>query len=388
MGKLVRKGNDENNTRISFFDINVWDGLVNFVNGREKVYIFGDGKIGKALAFYFNEAQIRYAGHITSETMPLLKESYEKGKCGIILGLSDLYYPEIMPGLLSVADESDIFRIPETEKGYLQNQFTKDNIKNGFWITFYATYFCNLNCRSCLTRSPICKPDYYDYDQLVKDIARIKELGLEVHRLNFSGGEPFLHPRALDLFRLARGAFGNVPTTVYTNGSLCHKLTDSEIQELADIGVEIAITEYPVPNDSYHDNLKRFYERADKLGLSTQIILDVADKEFYRHPYNLSGDEPKHSFFMCHRYRNCYMVCAYNGQFTKCYSAKTVREFNEAFGTSIPVSDRDFIDIHTDITADDVYGFCMKRTPLCSYCAPPKDTIPWGISERKIEEWI
>lgn len=388
MSVFKRAGNDVNDDRMRFFEIKVWDEVVAFVQAHEKTFIFGKGDIGKALSFYFDEANIKYAGFIDSDSLEVLVDSNSQGTVGVILGLTDWYYPEIMHLLLQVINIENIFFVPETEKQYIRNQFTIDSIRDNFWLTVYSNYHCNLNCKSCLTHSPICKPEYYSYEQLVKDVERLRKLGVLIHRMNFSGGEPFLHPQIMDMFRLVRSEFSDIPTTCFTNGTLLSELPDAELQELVSTEVELAITEYPFSSSKYHQSLQLFYDKASKLGLKTQLIIDSKNKHFYKHPYNLQGNEPVHTFINCHRYRNCYMLRIFNGRLWKCYNAPNAEHFNQAFGTNLVVSKGDYIDIHADITADDIYNFCMKRIPFCSYCKPLKDTIPWGISERKIEEWL
>ena len=387
MSSIQRAGNDENNRRLSFWDIKVWDEAVKFANAHEKNFIFGEGRIGKALAFYFREAEIPFEGHITSNTLNDLKEVYEKEKNGVFLGLTDWYYQEIMPELMSFMDISDIFFIPETEKKYLENQFTLSNIKNNFWLTVYAAYNCNINCKSCLVHSPLCKSAYYDYSQLVKDISKLKELDISVHRMNFSGGEPMLNPRILDMFRFVRREFPDIPTTCFTNGSLLSKLNEEELIEMRDIGVEFAVTEYPLSNDKYHSDLARFYEKAIRLNLTFQKIDDEDDKEFYKHPYDLDGNRPKHEFINCHRFRNCYMLCIHNGILDKCYNCRGAEKFNEYFGTEMKLTKQDYICLENIKNADEIYEYCMKRLPFCSFCKPIGDSFSWGVSERKIEEW-
>lgn len=384
----LRPGNSVTDTRMSYFDIKVWDELVEFSKEHNELYIFGNGKTGESLGYYFTQAGINFDGYIESGDLSSFSLKYLKGQTGIILGLSDKYYDEVLPNILLFVDKSDLFYIPESEKANIAVQFSLEYIRENFWITIYTTYHCNLNCKSCLTHSPICPPEFYDYDKYIQDIDRLKVLKLNVTRLNFSGGEPFLHPRILDMFRLARNNFKGIPSTVYTNGSLLYKLSDAELQELVELDIELAITEYPVPSANYRKHLSTFYERIANIPLKVQRIVDEENKLFYKHPYNVDGDTPKHEFINCHRYRHCFMVRLYNHKFWKCYNAPNAEQFNTLFNTNMQTSADDCLDITGDITAENAYEFCRKRIPFCGYCKPLKDTFEWALSERKKEEWL
>ena len=388
--KLIveRPGNLETDTRMSYFDIKVWDELVDFSNKHEKLYIFGSGSIGKSLGYYFSQAGIACDGYVESITLELFRSQYKKGKTGFVLGLSEKYYDEVLPNILSFVDAADVFFIPESEKQNVEIQFSLEHIRNNFWITVYTTYHCNLNCRSCLTHSPICPPEFYEYDNYVKDIDRLKELKINITRMNFSGGEPFLHPRIMDMFRLTCRKFANIPSTVFTNGSLLYKLSDAELSELVELDIELAITEYPVPSSNYRKHLNNFYERSADIPIKIQRIVDEKDKLFYKHPYNIDGSTPKHEFINCHRYRNCFMVCLYNHKFWKCYNSPNAEQFNTLFGTNIQTSSKDYLDITDDIIAEDAYNFCRNRIPFCNYCKPLKNKFEWALSEGKMEEWL
>jgi len=96
------------------------------------------------------------------------------------------------------------------------------------WIQVTGTW-CNLQCTHCLNasgpRDPWLAPmAAAGVERHVMDAAR-----LGAREVYFTGGEPFLHPRILDLlaFALAR-----LPTTVLTNGT---QITERVADRLADL---------------------------------------------------------------------------------------------------------------------------------------------------------
>ena len=50
---------------------------------------------------------------------------------------------------------------------------------------------CNLKCRYCARFSCIADKEFYEFDQLVKDLRTLKKNKLNVTCLSLSGGEPF-----------------------------------------------------------------------------------------------------------------------------------------------------------------------------------------------------
>ena len=96
------------------------------------------------------------------------------------------------------------------------------------WIQVTGTW-CNLRCTHCLNASGPLDPwltpmATSDVERHVVDAAR-----LGAREVYFTGGEPFLHPRILDLLAFA---LERMPTTVLTNGTL---ITERLADHLADL---------------------------------------------------------------------------------------------------------------------------------------------------------
>jgi hypothetical protein len=94
------------------------------------------------------------------------------------------------------------------------------------WIQLTGTW-CNLACAHCLNasgpRDPWLRPmETAEVERHVEDAAR-----LGAREIYFTGGEPFLHPRILELLGFA---LERLPTTVLTNGTL---ITESVAARLA-----------------------------------------------------------------------------------------------------------------------------------------------------------
>lgn len=56
-------------------------------------------------------------------------------------------------------------------------------------LDFYTAKHCNLKCRGCIRFANIAKPQFYDYDQYVLDVNKIKDLGIIPEYITISGCE-------------------------------------------------------------------------------------------------------------------------------------------------------------------------------------------------------
>ena len=97
------------------------------------------------------------------------------------------------------------------------------------WIQVTGTW-CNLQCTHCLNASGPVDP--WLAPMAAPDVARHVDeaVRLGAREVYFTGGEPFLHPKILEL--LAH-ALERLPTTVLTNGTLITERIAERLAELA-----------------------------------------------------------------------------------------------------------------------------------------------------------
>jgi MoaA/NifB/PqqE/SkfB family radical SAM enzyme len=101
------------------------------------------------------------------------------------------------------------------------------------WFQLAGTR-CNLTCTHCFIS---CSPSnhafaFLDYDAVIASLEKSRRLGVKEYY--FTGGEPFMHPRVLDILE-ATLAIG--PATVLTNGTLFREKTVERLRELRDASI-------------------------------------------------------------------------------------------------------------------------------------------------------
>ena len=362
-----------------------FDDLYNFYSCHSQSYIYGRGKIGNALAHYLKQSSMTMSGFVVTSEIEDFRSLYVEGETGVIIGLSDRYLQEVLPLLTQFADSKDIFILPSEIRENIGNHFSLGYIEQNFWLNVFVTNSCNLNCRSCSTFAPICQnqPEFYNVGQFLSDLEQFKKMGVHsLSMLKFTGGEPFLHPQLLELLQCGRKVYPDTVIECYTNGLMLGSLEKNKIERLKELNINLVITEYPLLKLS----LDSFYTYADKIGLSYNIIVSEGAKYFSKRPLNFNKSTPKYQFANCPRYKMCDSLFLFKGKLYKCIYTFASAYINKAFDKNLQVTDSDFLKIKT-ATKEELFEFCRTRIPFCGYCEPISELVPWGFSERKIEEW-
>jgi MoaA/NifB/PqqE/SkfB family radical SAM enzyme len=114
--------------------------------------------------------------------------------------------PAFEVGRARLAPHADPEGAPVVHPGHL----------DALWFQVTGTV-CNIRCAHCFIS---CSPTNHAFGLLsLEDVARrlAESVSLEVREYYFTGGEPFIHPRIVEILSLAL-EYG--PTTVLTNGML------------------------------------------------------------------------------------------------------------------------------------------------------------------------
>lgn len=375
-------GNDTSKFSIA---TNEFEDLIKFMLKYEYVYLFGNGKIGSAINKYLVDSGYNNFDVITSKDFYRIKELGGNRNSGIIIGVGNQYFDEIMLEIESVFSSERILILSELARAEISSILSVEEFKNNFWINIFVTNKCNLGCKSCSALAPLVKqPVYYEIEQFKKDITRIRDLSFDnISLLNFTGAEAVLHPDFFKMVSFARKIFPRMRFQLYTNGLFLIECADDKIKEFARLNIVLVITEYPLHNL----DLKMVYKKLDNFNVEYDVISVEGQKYFSKRPFNLNGDTPKYKYIYCPRYKMCKSLFLFEGRLYKCIYALSGDYVNESIGSEMKLNVNDYIDIYNTSPAK-VYEYATRRIPFCGYCSPIEEMIHWEISKKKPEEWL
>jgi organic radical activating enzyme len=242
---------------------------------------------------------------------------------------------------------------------------------------------CNLNCAGCNQFAPLREKKFLDISSFEKDIKRIAELSNGECDLSFQGGEALMHPNITEFFDIARKYITTGEVSVITNGILLLKQAESFWQNCNKNKIKIFLSPYPIKLD-----LEKIIEIAYKYSVELEYTIAGKKSYFAKKPLNVEG-----KYDIVKNFRKCIMSNCYtlrNGKMFACPTAGYIDWFNEYFGTDFKIAEKDYIDIYTAKSMDEILDFVCKPLPFCRYCDIDNIQfgIKWGISKKEISEWI
>lgn len=246
---------------------------------------------------------------------------------------------------------------------------------------------CNLNCKSCDHISPLAEPWYADPAAFEKDMDRMAELfDSRARYVRLVGGEPLLHPDLPAFFRIARQCFPGASVEVWTNAVLLPEMDERFWSACRQLDILINVTKYPIALD---------YPGIAALAAQKGVRLKffgrgVTVDAFNNNSFDLRGRfDPRASFLACPN-ANRHITLVQGGALFTCDKPPHVSVLNRRFGTPLEITERDHINIHADVTAEEIFRFLARPIPFCRYCdirARGREEA-WDISQRQIGEWV
>lgn len=390
--------------------------IKNYLEGKSGIAIYGMGEYGKRFFDLCSDSGIKIDCFIDK----LSKESYkgvpavkpEKATANQYVICSRLSYQDIYNQLLSDGvSEANIYIFMPMDGLVLELSDTKNAInyiKNRIDKVFYAAYktvptpgiritnkivsHCNLNCKGCTSFSPISEKWFADIEMYKRNMRRMSELfDGEAMQIGISGGEPLLHPDVMEFIKSARENFINSKIILLSNGLLLPKMGEDFWRDLRKLDVELFITQYPIELD-----YQAIKEKADSYNI--RLVFDYvrfnrgeAEKEMFKFPLNLDGNSnPRWNYFNCHYSDRSTATLLQDGRIPRCPRTTYIGEFNKYFDQKVQLSKKDYIDIYSDTSAEEILEFIAKPSLLCRYCdvANIKYGLKWEPSKRDISEWV
>ncbi|MFI3249380.1 MAG: radical SAM protein [Eubacteriales bacterium] len=263
-------------------------------------------------------------------------------------------------------------------------------------INFYEYYIenielnivnhCDLDCQFCSHFSSIAPEYCVPFEALEKDIKRLRELAINrLLNVKIIGGEPLLHPELDKIMGMIRENLPKTQIQLVTNAVKLMKQPESFWLTCQKNDIVITPTKYPVSLDFEGMEKKaKKYQVKYRYYNNAEVV-----KTMWKSPLDLDGNQTlEKSYDICKSARYCGMLM--EGKQYICPITANANIFIEKFQVPMKVTEKDYLDIHSEITCDDFVSFINNPTPFCRYCKLSERTLdhPWKRTTGKAEEWL
>jgi hypothetical protein len=380
--------------------------MIAFCKKYDHIYIYGAAENQEYLLKFLDICEIPVDGYAVSSSqatdqclqyrrIPIvtIDEIISQKNTGVILGLSDRYYRNIIPKFRQIGF-NDYFVMTEFNKRTIAGQMKPRPLEE---LTFEVNLadHCNLDCQMCDHYSQLSGEHFLDIDGFERDMARMGEiLNHRIACITLLGGEPTLHKDIIRCMEITRRQFPHAEIIILTNGLLLLRLENAPQgniwQACRDYDVHITVTVYPL-NFDYAALEKKAAEYGVALAMSSNIhanqltkIVKISDK----HTFDLSGGVDKYYFISC-LYFNKFNVLK-DGRFHMCPVAAHSGIFNKYFDQNLELTDADSMDINKVNCWEELAEFSASIIPFCRYCDLKNwhSHSEWRRSTKKIDEYV
>lgn len=225
------------------------------------------------------------------------------------------------------------------------------------YLEFHLTNRCNLNCAGCSHFIPLVPgKEEVDFEELKRDLKRLKKLAGHISVIRIMGGEPMLSPDLSECCSLIRELYPYAYVRIATNGALlAGNLKNELVQTIKKENIVLDITCYPP-----------FYHKYDEIldSLKKNGLAFHADIRWGMCPV-LHGDK-QHKFPFDSLELTCECVNLYKGKLYPCPVLAYIRYFNEYYGQKYPEDDG--INIYEQNSFTELYKDLFKVKELCDHC--------------------
>ena len=187
---------------------------------------------------------------------------------------------------------------------------------------------CNMKCKGCLRFSNLVdKPVFADYDRMIKDWERLKDLFWGVQRIKLMGGEPMLNPDLCKYIVEARRIFPDADIMVTTNAILINE----KCVEL----FETMKKNYVYFDISLYEPMEKHLGRVEEILKSSNVwyVVNHSKGDFSK----IICDKPLYD--KDEAYRTCFASHCHHlreGKISVCSRPQYIHILNERYGTAIP----------------------------------------------------
>ena len=167
-------------------------------------------------------------GHVIQSPEDIIQKAKNKEIDAVIFAFQNKYFKEATALFRNIDVKGYVvpryiqkFQVNYDESCLVQVDMSKPRLKQ---FDVNLADHCNLKCKGCLRFSNLVEtPMFSDYDSMIKDWKRIKELFWGVERLKLMGGEPLLNPELGKYIQAAREIFPDADIMVTTNALLINE---------------------------------------------------------------------------------------------------------------------------------------------------------------------
>ncbi len=238
-----------------------------------------------------------------------------------------------------------------------------DKIKH-FSFVYNMTEHCNLTCHACDHAAPLFPEMFTDPEMFKSDLLTLHEV-YHAQQMRITGGEPLLHPRLLEFFRIAREIGIADWLILVTNGVLLHKAPD-ELWELID---EIWLSIYP------RVRLAKTVEEYAVLARNHEVVFTPVVQNTFM--VTILNNRIESAELVGEIFKACKMTgewschTVHGGRYYKCSPAPFMSRRLAKIGLTAGDFSLDSIALHNN---PDLYGqlkdYLAEKKPLlsCQYC--------------------
>lgn len=229
---------------------------------------------------------------------------------------------------------------------------------------------CNLNCRGCAHFSPIFPNTLPNFEARMNDVNKLRHKFSYIEKFYILGGEPFLNPEIDRYCYAIRRLLPNSELFIVTNGLLLPNIEDDVFFAIRDSDISVCVTEYH-PTHKIIDAIKG---KLESFNIKYEIRAEEVKSTFNK-PLSLKSDSiyPQKCIS-----NGCTAI--WNGYISRCPTLLYIKNFNQYFGTFLPVEGT--ISLDDKIKGFDLLDKLKEKVPLCKHCVC--NEIPWSVCGKNV----
>jgi GTP 3',8-cyclase len=222
---------------------------------------------------------------------------------------------------------------------------------------------CNLRCRSCDHASPLLDNHFVDEAVFSSDLGALSGV-IKTDELRIMGGEPLLHPRLMDLLRIARASGIGKTIAVATNGTLLHRVPPEFWRSIDRLALSLYPgVQLPLPESALRE-----------LAGAHGVFFELSNQEKFRH--SIVNRRIENADLVREIYRRCEVRTLYQthtlraGRYYKCSPAPFTRD-RLALSGIVYDNAPDGVAVHGNPRLAEQLGEYLAGSeplPACAYC--------------------